>query len=148
MIAAEYERDERLTDTFIDRVLDGYIIATLWADALPETVEHAEPGGLEGTHTIHHEDVLAMRQRVSQFCHANADDVLEYIERLGDTIDLDACQRVGFDLRLTAGGHGTGFWDHGLGSLGDGLTDAAKAFGTFDAFVDHGVDGVVRFDHV
>ena len=146
MIAhGDYERDDRITDTFIDRVLDGYIIAALWADARGDDPD-GEPGGREGTHVIHHEDALAMRRRVSQFCHANADDVLQYMERLGGTIDLDACQRVGFDLRLTAEGHGTGFWDHGLGSLGGVLTDAAKAFGTFDAFESD--DPVVRFDHV
>ena len=45
-----------------------------------------------------------------------------------------ACQ-AGHDFWLTRNGHGAGFWDRGLGALGDKLTDAAKTFGSCDLYV-------------
>ena len=45
-------------------------------------------------------------------------------------------ERAGHDFALTRNGHGTGFWDRGLGTLGDLLTERAKAFGEQNAFVD------------
>lgn len=34
------------------------------------------------------------------------------------------------DFYLSRNGHGTGFWDRGLGVIGDQLHDAAKVYGT------------------
>ena len=45
------------------------------------------------------------------------------------------------DFWLTRNGHGAGFWDRGLGSVGDELTKNAKPFGSVDAYV--GDDGKV-----
>lgn len=42
----------------------------------------------------------------------------------------------GHDLWLTQAGHGCGFWDRGLGELGERLTDAAKLFGPYDCSID------------
>jgi hypothetical protein len=52
-------------------------------------------------------------------------------------------RQVGQDFWLTRNGHGTGFWDRGLGTIGDRLTAAAKAYGPFDLYVgdDSGVYG-------
>lgn len=41
--------------------------------------------------------------------------------------------QIGHDFILTRNGHGTGFWDRGLGELGDTLTKWAKTFGTIDS---------------
>jgi hypothetical protein len=40
---------------------------------------------------------------------------------------------------LTRNGHGTGFWDRGLGERGDALTKSAESFG--DAVLYVGDDG-------
>lgn len=37
--------------------------------------------------------------------------------------------QLGRDLWFTRNGHGVGFWDRGLGDLGEQLTEAAKAMG-------------------
>lgn len=37
--------------------------------------------------------------------------------------------QAGVDFWLTRNGHGAGFWDHGLGEIGDRLSAAAKACG-------------------
>src|SRR3954469_21534650 len=47
---------------------------------------------------------------------------------LKDLAALDAGQ-AGHDFWLTRNRHGAGFWDHGLGDVGERLTDAAHAFG-------------------
>jgi len=39
---------------------------------------------------------------------------------------------AGHDFWLTRNGHGTGFWDRGLGALGKALSDAAKTYGGID----------------
>jgi hypothetical protein len=43
--------------------------------------------------------------------------------------------RAGHDFWLTRNGHGAGFWDRGLGKVGDELTKAAKAYGSYDLYV-------------
>jgi hypothetical protein len=63
-------------------------------------------------------------------------DALTTAEELGE----DA-SRAGHDFWLTRNGHGAGFWDRGLGDVGDRLTDAAHAYGEADAYI--GDDGKV-----
>lgn len=48
-------------------------------------------------------------------------------------------EQFGHDFWLTRNGHGAGFWDRGLGGLGDALTEASKTFGSSDLYV--GDDG-------
>lgn len=55
-----------------------------------------------------------------------------------DLRGIDASQ-VGHDFWLTREHHGAGFWDRGLGDVGDRLTDAAHSFGGCDLYV--GDDG-------
>lgn len=54
-------------------------------------------------------------------------DNWELLTSAGVTPDM-----AGHDLILTANGHGTGFWDRGLGNAGDKLTEATRGY-SFDA---------------
>ncbi len=47
---------------------------------------------------------------------------------------LDASQQ-GHDFWLTRNHHGAGFWDHGLGQIGDILTAAAHSFGECGLYI-------------
>lgn len=49
--------------------------------------------------------------------------------------------QAGHDFWLTRNGHGAGFWDRGLGELGERLTRAAKIYGGVDLYV--GDDGLI-----
>ena len=49
--------------------------------------------------------------------------------------------QLGSDLWLTRNGHGAGFWDRGLGDLGDALSEAAKRQGSCDLYL--GDDGLI-----
>lgn len=46
---------------------------------------------------------------------------------------------AGHDFWLTRNGHGAGFWDRGLGKIGQDLTDACKAYG--ECYIYVGDDG-------
>ena len=44
-------------------------------------------------------------------------------------------EQAGHDFWLTRNGHGCGFWDRGIGDVGDRLTNICKEFGVFDIYV-------------
>ena len=44
-------------------------------------------------------------------------------------------EQIGHDFCLTRNGHGAGFWDRGLGELGDRLTAACKPYGSIDIYL-------------
>lgn len=48
-------------------------------------------------------------------------------------IDYDA-RHAGTDFWFTRNHHGAGYWDRGLGPVGDKLTEAARAFGECDLY--------------
>lgn len=45
-------------------------------------------------------------------------------------------EQIGHDFTLTRNGHGTGFWDRGLGDRGDRLTAATKPYGEAYMYAD------------
>lgn len=121
----------------VDEIVAGYVEAALWADARDDSDPDDEPGGKNGTHEAHEDDVRALRERIAEWVEGIGADAAAFdaamIDRVGD---WTTAEQMGHDLRLTAEGHGAGFWDRGLGALGDRLTAHAKAFGTFDCWVD------------
>lgn len=52
--------------------------------------------------------------------------------------------QAGHDFALTRNGHGAGFWDRGLGLVGDALTSIAKPYGERNLYVS--TDGEVSTD--
>jgi hypothetical protein len=71
-------------------------------------------------------DRLTRKSR--KYARELCEDFIAYCEATGiDCSGLDESQ-TGHDLWLTMQGHGAGFWDRGIGALGDQLTKAAKTF--------------------
>ena len=74
-------------------------------------------------------------------------DCLDFIEEVGVLYEEYVVKSrygyegFGHDFWLTRNGHGAGFWDRGLGELGDMLSDAAKVYGSYDLYV--GDDGKI-----
>ncbi len=127
------ERDGSGTYARVDRadvVLVSYIECALWAS----TDEDGEPlDGLYSRDDLAESAVASMREDVVDF--------LDSLERDGvDVSSLDDSQ-IGHDLWLTRNRHGAGFWDRGLGALGDDLTKRAHAYGESDLYV--GDDGAL-----
>jgi hypothetical protein len=96
-------------------------------------------------------DVLAeIRSDCSDFLRANLDGLREYVERMGPMIDhpqaaggarlgereCSAMERAGHDLYMTAYGHGVGFWDRGLGELGERLSESARPYTPPNLYLD------------
>lgn len=112
-----------------DLILKHYAIAALWSS----TDDDGEP--LDAVYSL--DDISAetwgqMSEDVLQFIKAN--------EALL-TASGQSDEQIGHDFWLTRNGHGAGFWDRGLGDVGDKLTAACKDFGGVDPYV--GDDGQI-----
>ena len=67
----------------------------------------------------------------------------EHAALINQALDQDgySLEQAGHDLALSCNGHGAGFFDRGLGDLGETLQEAARAFGPIETYV--GDDGLV-----
>lgn len=74
-----------------------------------------------------------------RFQTANAD----LIQRACDHDFRYTDESAGMDFWYSRNGHGVGFWDRGLGDVGDALHKAAQAFGGVDTGL--GDDGKIYF---
>lgn len=107
----------------------GYMTCALWAS----TDDNSDPiDDSFGLNDISPDAAASMMSDVSDFVKANHSDLLS--SGLSD-------EQVGHDFWLTRNHHGAGFWDRGLGEVGDRLTKAAQAFREVDLYV--GDDGKV-----
>ena len=93
-----------------------------------------------GVDDVSDETRAELRERLASFVETYADDVSAYLTHTAIVgSGYSPVAMLGHDYVLTCNGHGAGFWDRGLGELGDRLTDAAHAEGEFDLYV--GDDG-------
>lgn len=78
----------------------------------------------------------------TKFQSDNAALIAEAVE-LGDyaSREWSVAVRSGHDFWLTRNGHGVGFWDRGLGNVGDTLSEAATAYSEVSIYV--GDDGLL-----
>lgn len=66
-------------------------------------------------------------------------DFCQYTEKMIEQLpDWYTAEQFGHDFWLTRNGHGAGFWDRGLGKLGDELTEAANTYGEVFLYVSDG----------
>ena len=110
----------------------AYVECALWSS----TDESDESGGepMDANYTI--DDIAAesledMRKDCQDFIEGNA----------ADLADMDS-EQAGHDFWLTRNGHGAGFWDRGLGELGERLTKASEPYGDSHLYV--GDDGKIH----
>jgi hypothetical protein len=135
----DWKREKKMDDQYINEMLKGYCEAALWCDAIPlesdpghpDHEENWESGGMDGTHHIDSASEAKMRSLIAEWVEENEALLFQYGEEMPITT-WSIGERAGHDLRLTAGGHGAGFWDRGLQpDLGRSLTEAAKMFGDY-----------------
>lgn len=114
-------------------VLNGYITAGIWSEGCQGTAEHDNCRGSDCDTSLM--DIGYGSEHLSAAAARDAEaDVEGFIKgclaerpNCFDTIDDDA---IGHDIWLTRNGHGAGFWDRGLGELGDWLTGMCKPMGS------------------
>ena len=70
-------------------------------------------------------------------------DVRGFLADVGDLVNNLDAKQVGHDFWLTRNGHGTGFWDRGLGELGEELTRRCKPYGEASLYV--GDNGEIEY---
>jgi hypothetical protein len=115
----------------LDDFTRAYIECALWSSTeITQDGDMGEP--LDRNYGPEHLTLKTLKEMIAD-CRAfqadNADCLM--------LSDLDPKQ-AGHDFWLTRNGHGAGFWDRGLGEVGDELTKAAKAYGSVDLYVYRG----------
>ena len=118
----------------LDSFLAGYITCALWSSVNDD----GEPlDGMYDETDIAPETLASMREDCVDFIASNAIDLKSYAFTLGQQPGTvhDAAERAGHDFWLTRNRHGAGFWDRGLGALGERLSDAAKVYGSVDLYI-------------
>lgn len=119
-----------MTPSDFQRFYNAYIEALYFTD----TGEEDQPAG----HLALHPDALAS---INELCHDFA-SLLEREGLLEDYLSQQSPEQLGHDLWLTRNGHGVGFWDRGLGTLGDTLSDLCRPYG--ECYVYEGDDGLIH----
>lgn len=107
----------------IESILRGYVACALWSS----NDDQGEP--LDDGRDIDDlpaETLAKMRADVTDFVAANRADL--------NRSTLDDFQ-IGHDFWLTRNGHGAGFWDRGIGAVGDRLTAASKVYSSVDLYI-------------
>ena len=121
------EKKPALRDYDLDSFVDSYISTALWSS----TDESNDSGGdpLDdnyGPEDLTNKAKAEMRHDCKAFVRDNLADLL--VSGLSPV-------RAGQDFWLTRNGHGAGFWDEGIGDVGDRLTTASKPYGSVDLYV-------------
>ncbi len=130
------EPEVALSGAEIETLTDSYLESALFS-----TSNDAGDESLLADYSVEDVDDAAREQAtddIEGFFEANA----ELIARAKDADRGYSDRQVAHDFWLTRNGHGAGFWDRGLGEVGDELTQVAKAYGSADLYV--GDDGKIH----
>ncbi|QQM15371.1 hypothetical protein SEA_POUND_216 [Mycobacterium phage Pound] len=137
----DYARSIELSGADIDAMVTGYLEAQLWAgldyrDEDSEPVHYDENYSLED---ISPEYVEHVRAELSEVVAQHPLAVRMYLNaREYDPGQGTVSAHFGHDFYLTREHHGAGFWDRGLGELGEYLTRIADSYGSADELYDNG----------
>jgi hypothetical protein len=121
--------------TYALEAYDAYVTCALWST----TCEDAD-GDVVAMDSLYEPDDIApdsqsvMWRDVIDFVTGNFDDIADIPEHVAGRYP-DNAGAVGHDLWLTRNRHGAGFWERGLGVIGQRLTEAAHAMGPVDLYV-------------
>jgi hypothetical protein len=111
---------EVMTISDLETFFNAYVKCALWAEA--------DSAGDYSAADVDAGSLASMRADCDAFVENNKNDL----------VNLTA-EQAGHDFWLTRNGHGAGFWDRGLGAIGDRLTEASKSLGDCNVYV--GDDG-------
>lgn len=123
--------------TFLQNVITHYLECALWATTDAEghhcdTYLDQNYSAFDFSYEAREQAATDCRSFLAHVAHLE----LEANPRL-------TAEQIGHDFFLTRNGHGAGFWDRGLGQLGDVLSDVARSFGECHPYP--GDDGKLHF---
>ena len=117
----------------LDDVLESYMTTALWSSNTDEGDAYDEYYTTEDFIECAREE---MRIDCKDFLASMVmEGLLELLPH--DYAQGDLSGQIGHDFWLTRNGHGVGFWDRGLGEIGDRLTKLAQEWGTSDVYTDY-----------
>ncbi len=114
----------------------GYVTCAIWASIGDDEQPLDEKYNSDD---LAPETRKAMETDCEKFIAENETALGDYAEIIGSHPEYTESEKAGHDFWLTRNGHGTGFWDRGIGETGDKLTEASTGFGEVDLYV--GDDG-------
>lgn len=112
--------------------IEGYIDACLWANLYQD---EDDDGSTSPDLPVELSRPLLTFDSVKDLVRDAVSFFTQEFTALSEAAENRAWDLLGHDFALTRNGHGTGFWDRGLGDLGDHLTDSAKVYGTVDLWL-------------
>lgn len=135
-----------LSGADIDDIVEGYLDCQLWAGLDMDRGDNGNNPPLDENYDrgdISPEYVEKVREELLGVVTHHPLAVRMYLaHRRIDPSEGSASTYFGHDFYLTREGHGAGFWDRGLGDLGDYLTKIAEAYGSAETLFDNG-EGVL-----
>lgn len=109
----------------LETITHHYLVCALWSS----TDDEGEP-------MAHGRDLDDIAEDTKAQAHEDVADFVGLLEREGVQWSCAmTLEQFGHDFWLTRNGHGAGFWDRGLGGLGDTLTKWAEPYGSIDLYV-------------
>lgn len=120
----------------LNNFMQGYIEAMLWSTSDPDNGDKCLDARFT-QYDLAPATLEQIRKDCEEFVKNNESDLLAYMD-LGDR---DA-SNTGHDLWLTSAGHGTGYWNRGVGDVGERLSKASKKY-TREPYP--GDDGLIYF---
>lgn len=142
--ADDWNRASMYLDGFdLEAFFHAYQEAALWSSTDESTPEGGEPFDANySTDDIAPAALADMLEDCTAFIADNLADLQQYAEHFKYCEDVTGYAMAGHDFWLTRNGHGAGYWDRGVGAVGEHLSEAAKVWGTSDLYV--GDDGKIH----
>ena len=105
----------------IGKVAEGFVNALLFSSCNEEG-DYYDDLGVEASSQLKEE----AHHLCGLFYDENEKDCTLFAQQYQPSQGHDVWECLGHDLWLTSAGHGVGFWDRGLGELGERLTAACS----------------------
>lgn len=126
---------------YVDEMVEAFVEALLWAgldwdNVKPEGTED-NPIPLDENYDaddVHPDALSEIRHDCESFYEAHA-CILDWIRTRGLMSQWYSPGQCGHDFYLTREHHGAGFWDRGLGVLGEILTHDCKPYGAVEHYI-------------
>lgn len=120
-----FMRTIELDENYIMQFICGYVECALWSST--DNVDDSGGEPLDNNYDENDLDDVTFRQMQEdclQFMRDNYKNLELFEEKYLNNYPYGAC--AGHDFWLTRNGHGAGFWDRGLGVLGEALSNACR----------------------
>lgn len=130
----------KITEKQIDQFVRGYVTALLWTGFN----DNDDPLDVNcDSEDIAPSTMVDIKADCQDFIGRNETLLHEYAKRKNtNPAHGSPWDYAGHDFWLTRNGQGAGFWDRGLGELGEALTKASKTYGEISPYV--GNDGKIH----